>query len=137
MDHQLDEDGGFVLEAATVQDPIGFATSLEDENGPLWGPALVETIRAFRNWTGLLAMVHATTTGGWWSARTAGSRSRRRSRPSSAARSTGRCDWSREVLVAAGARAMSWTGLVRTHVQGSCRMGSDAERSVVDANGES
>jgi choline dehydrogenase-like flavoprotein len=29
------------------------------------------------------------------------------------------------------------TGVVSTHVQGSCRMGSDPARSVVDANGES
>jgi choline dehydrogenase-like flavoprotein len=37
MAHQHDEDGGFVIEATTIQDPIGFATTLEDENGPLWG----------------------------------------------------------------------------------------------------
>ena len=42
MGHQHDEDGGFVIEATTIQDPIGFATTLEDENGPLWGTALVE-----------------------------------------------------------------------------------------------
>ena len=39
MGHQHDEDGGFVVEATTIQDPIGFATTLEDENGPLWGAA--------------------------------------------------------------------------------------------------
>ena len=39
MAHQHDEDGGFVIEATTIQDPIGFATTLEDENGPLWGAA--------------------------------------------------------------------------------------------------
>ena len=37
MGLQHDEDGGFVVEATTIQDPIGFATTLEDENGPLWG----------------------------------------------------------------------------------------------------
>jgi len=30
-----------------------------------------------------------------------------------------------------------WTGLVSTHVQGTCRMGDDPARSVVDRNGES
>ena len=45
MGHQHDEDGGFVIEATTIQDPIGFATTIEDENGPLWGAALVETVR--------------------------------------------------------------------------------------------
>jgi choline dehydrogenase-like flavoprotein len=29
-----------------------------------------------------------------------------------------------------------WTGLVTTHIQGSCRMGSDSDRSVVDASAE-
>ncbi len=58
MDHQHDEDGGFVIEATTIQDPIGFATTVEDENGPLWGTALVETVREFRRWIGLLVMVN-------------------------------------------------------------------------------
>ena len=58
MDHQRDEDGGFVIEATTIQDPISFATTLEDENGPLWGQPLVEAVRKFRHWVGLLAMVN-------------------------------------------------------------------------------
>ena len=58
MGHQHDEDGGFVIEATTIMDPIGFATTVEDENGPLWGAALVETLRGFRRWVGLLVMVN-------------------------------------------------------------------------------
>jgi choline dehydrogenase-like flavoprotein len=45
--------------------------------------------------------------------------------------------FSRTVLEAAGATRICWTGLASTHVQGSCRMGDDPERSVVDRNGES
>ena len=37
MKHQHDEDGGFVIEATTIQDPISFATTLRGESGPLWG----------------------------------------------------------------------------------------------------
>ena len=37
---------------------------------------------------------------------------------------------------AAGATQVCWTGLASTHVQGSCRMGDDPERSAVDRNGE-
>jgi choline dehydrogenase-like flavoprotein len=44
--------------------------------------------------------------------------------------------FSREVLEAAGAKQVCWTGLASTHVQGSCRMGDDPERSAVDRNGE-
>jgi hypothetical protein len=37
MKFRHDVDGGFVVEAATVQDSIGFATGLCDEQGmPLW-----------------------------------------------------------------------------------------------------
>src|SRR4029453_5979981 len=45
--------------------------------------------------------------------------------------------FSREVLEAAGAKQVAWTGISSTHVQGSCRMGDDPARSVVDRNGES
>ena len=58
MAHQRDADGGFVIEATTMMDPIGFATSVEDESGPLWGDALVETLRGYRRWIGILAMVN-------------------------------------------------------------------------------
>ena len=58
MDFQHDEEGGFVIEATTIQDPISFATTLRDEQGPFWGPRLVEAVRGFRNWIGLLALVN-------------------------------------------------------------------------------
>jgi choline dehydrogenase-like flavoprotein len=45
--------------------------------------------------------------------------------------------FSREVLEAAGATQVCWTGIASTHVQSSCRMGDDPARSVVDRNGES
>ncbi len=50
MDHQLDEDGGFVIEATTIQDPISFATTLCDEEGPLGGPG--SSRRCARSGTG-------------------------------------------------------------------------------------
>ncbi|MGD1059408.1 MAG: GMC family oxidoreductase, partial [Solirubrobacteraceae bacterium] len=46
-------------------------------------------------------------------------------------------DFSAEVLRAAGAKRVLRTDLFTTHVQGSCRMGSDPSRSAVDANCES
>jgi choline dehydrogenase-like flavoprotein len=49
----------------------------------------------------------------------------------------GALQFSRDVLEAAGATQVCWTGLVSTHVQGGCRMGDDPTRSVVDRNGES
>jgi choline dehydrogenase-like flavoprotein len=40
-------------------------------------------------------------------------------------------------MEAAGAKQIAWTGPASTHVQGTCRMGSDAARSVVDEHCES
>ena len=58
MDFMRDEDGGFVLEASTIQDPIGFATSISDEDGPMWGERLVEAVRRYRNWNGILILAN-------------------------------------------------------------------------------
>jgi choline dehydrogenase-like flavoprotein len=49
----------------------------------------------------------------------------------------GALDFTRKVLLEAGASSVRWTGLITTHVQGTCRMGSDPERSVVDADAQS
>jgi choline dehydrogenase-like flavoprotein len=132
MDHQHDEDGGFVIEASTIQDPIGFATALEDDNGPMWGEPLVEAVRKYRYWNGVLAMVNDENNGtvglGDQFAVDFNGRERRRLDDSLA--------FSREVLLAAGAKQVLWSGIASTHVQGSCRMGDDPAVSVVDRNAE-
>jgi choline dehydrogenase-like flavoprotein len=136
QDHRHDSDGGFVVEAVTMQDPIGFAVNLTDERGPLWGEPLNAALRRFRHWTGLLAMVTDDNHG----AVIAGDDGRESYSCDFDAqelqRIDGALDFTREVLEAAGARQLAWTGLVTTHIQGSCRMGDDPGRSVVDANGE-
>ncbi len=135
MDHQHDEDGGFVIEASTIQDPIGFATALEDENGPMWGEPLVEAVRHYRRWVGLLAMVNDENNAtvelredGEHFGVEFNDRERKRLEDSLA--------FSREVLLAAGAKQVVWSGIASTHVQGSCRMGDDPAVSVVDGNAE-
>jgi choline dehydrogenase-like flavoprotein len=137
MGHQHDEDGGFVIEATTIQDPIGFATTLEDERGPLWGADLVEALRGFRRWVGLLVMVNDENNGtvrvDEHGAESFEASFNERER----ARIDGALDFTREVLVHAGASRVRYTGLMTTHVQGTCRMGSDPERSVVDADAQS
>jgi choline dehydrogenase-like flavoprotein len=137
LDHQLDEDGGFVVEATTLMDPIGFATTVEDENGPLWGRPLVDHMRAFRRWIGMLVMVNDDNNGaveldedGNESFTVSFSGAERE-------RLHGAFEFTRSVFEAAGASQVRWTGLVTTHVQGTCRMGSDPERSVVDTDAQS
>jgi choline dehydrogenase-like flavoprotein len=138
QDYRDNEDGGFVIEAATVQDPIGFAIALEDENGPMWGQPLVEAVRAYRRWSGVLAMVTDDNNGAVIPdlSAAAGDTFTCDFQPAELERIDAALDTSRRVLEAAGARQVLWTGLVTTHMQGSCRMGSDPARSVVDANCE-
>lgn len=136
MKFRHDEDGGFVIEASTVMDPIAFATTIRDENGPLWGPRLVEALRAYRHWNGLLAMVNDENNG---SVIVDGDGSERFAvdfQPGEQKRLDAAMRFCRQVLEAAGAKKVCWTGLISTHVQGGCRMGDDPARSVVDRNCE-
>ena len=137
MAHQRDADGGFVLEATTMMDPIGFATSVEDESGPLWGDALVETLRGYRRWIGILAMANDDNNGSVTVGEDGAESFAAAFTEVELARTGAALDFSRDVLRAAGASSIKWTGLISSHVQGTCRMGSDPERSVVDADSQS
>ena len=137
MEHQHDEDGGFVIEATTMMDPIGFATAVEDENGPLWGDELVATLRSYRRWIGMLAMVNDDNNGSVTVGEDGAESFAAAFTDVELERAGNGLDFARDVLRAAGATSVKWTGLISTHVQGTCRMGSDPERSVVDADGQS
>ena len=131
-----DDAGGFVIEAVTVQDPIGFAASLCDEHGPMWGQPLVDAAKQYRRWVGLLNMSNddnnATAT------LDADGREQFTTdfQPAELQRIQNALQFSRRVLEAAGASRILWSGLATTHMQGSCRMGSDASNSVVDLHGQ-
>lgn len=137
MGHQHDEDGGFVVEATTIQDPIAFATTLEDESGPLWGAPLVEAVRAFRRWVGLLVMANDENNGSVRAGDDGGESFAVSFNAAERARIDGALDFTRAVLREAGATSVRWTGLLTTHVQGTCPMGGDPERSVVDPDAQS
>jgi choline dehydrogenase-like flavoprotein len=138
MQFARDEDGGFIVEAATIQDPIGFATALSDEHDvPLWGEELVEALRKYRYYTGLLTLVNDENTGAAWVDETGADRYSFNFNERERGRIDRSLKFARDVLTEAGARRVYQTGVLSTHVQGSCRMGSDPARSAVDAHGES
>jgi len=137
MAHQHDEDGGFVIEATTMMDPIGFATTVQDENGLLWGNELVATLRDYRRWIGVLAMANDDNNGTVTVDENGAESFAAAFTDAELARTDAALDFSRDVLRAAGATSVKWTGLISSHVQGSVRMGSDPERSAVDADGQS
>jgi choline dehydrogenase-like flavoprotein len=136
-DFAADDAGGFMVEAVTIQDPIGFTVSLCDENGPMWGQPLVDAAKQYRRWVGLLNMSNddnnATAT------LDADGREQFTTdfQPAELQRIQNAFEFSRKVLEAAGASRILWSGLATTHMQGSCRMGSDASNSVVDLHGQS
>jgi len=137
MTHRHDEDGGFVVEAATIQDPIAFATALCDEDGaPVWGEELVDALRRYRYFTGLLTMVNDENHGTAWVDEGGRDRYSYSWDEVEHARNERSLAFAREVLLAAGAKRVFHTGVLSTHVQGGCRMGSDPRRSVVDAHGQ-
>ena len=137
MDFMRDEDGGFVLEASTVQDPIGFATSIADENGPMWGERLVEAARQYRHWNGILVLANDENNGRVVVGDDGSESFEAHFDEIEVERMEKALDFGRRVMEAAGAKQVAWTGPASTHVQGTCRMGSDSARSVVDANCES
>ena len=137
MDFQRDEDGGFVIEAATIQDPIGFATGLCDENDrPLWGDELVEAVHRYRYYTGLLTLVNDENNGTAWVDESGADRYSFDFNERERERIDRSLQFARQVLEASGAKRVYQTNVLSTHVQGSCRMGSDPQRSVVDAHAE-
>jgi choline dehydrogenase-like flavoprotein len=97
----------------------------------------VEAVRGFRHWIGLLAMVNDENNGRVSLDENGAESFEASFNEREQARIDGAHDISRTVLSEAGATRVRWTGLLTTHVQGTCRMGSDPGRSVVDADAQS
>jgi choline dehydrogenase-like flavoprotein len=137
MNHQLDADGGYIVEASTIMDPIAFSSAICDEQGaPLWGEELVNVMRDYRRFTGLLVMANDENRGTAWVDEHGRDRYTTDFAASEIERINSGFEFTRKVLEAAGAKRVLATQLFTTHVQGSCRMGSDPARSAVDANCE-
>ena len=137
FDFAADEDGGFVVEAVSVQDPIGFTVSLCDENGPMWGEPLVEAARQYRRWVGLLNMSNDDNNASVSLDDDGNEVFLADFQPVELERINTAREFSTRVLEAAGATRILWSGLATTHMQGSCRMGADPATSVVDSHCES
>ena len=94
-------------------------------------------MRGYRNWIGLLSLANDDNNSAVVVDESGAERFDVDLRSNELERVDAGLRFSREVLEAAGAKQVYWTGLASTHVQGTCRMGDDPARSVVDRNGES
>jgi choline dehydrogenase-like flavoprotein len=137
FDFAADDDGGFAVEAVTVQDPIGFTVSLCDENGPMWGQPLVDAAKQYRRWVGLLNMSNDDNNASATLDDDGNERFTADFQPVELDRINAARAFSTRVLEAAGATRILWSGLATTHMQGSCRMGADPATSVVDPDCQS
>lgn len=138
MQRMRDADGGYIVEAATIQDPIGFAVALCDEHDtPIWGQELVDVCKQYRRTTGLLAMVNDENNGHCMVDQQGRDRYSFALSETERQRIADSVAFAQEVLRRAGARRIVQTNIYSTHPQGSCRMGSDPDRSVVDGHAES
>lgn len=130
-----DANGGFVVEATTLLDPIGLASNLVDGGmRPLWGPRLAEVMSRYRHLAGLFMMTNDSNVGiiratedlmGEFEVPMPAEDRERLDRAHR---------FCLDVLSAAGAVDHVSTGYMTSHVQGSVRMGSDPERSSTDAD---
>jgi choline dehydrogenase-like flavoprotein len=97
----------------------------------------VASLRRYRNFTGLLTMVSDENHGTAWVDAEGRDRYSFQWSETERRRIDESLRFARDVLLAAGAKRVLQTGLLSTHVQGGCRMGSDPARSAVNAHGES
>ncbi len=135
---QHDEDGGYVIEASTIQDPIAFATTLRDEDGPDSGAQRLVEARAEVPPLERRARDGRTT-------RTTASvvvdeNGMERFDVDFNEREVGRIDaaleFSKDILSAAGATQLAGPASPRPTSRAACRMGDDPERSAIDRNGK-
>ncbi|MFI6323606.1 GMC family oxidoreductase N-terminal domain-containing protein [Nonomuraea sp. NPDC050556] len=125
--HCLDFQRDFVMEATTIQDPVAFASSL-----PLWGVDLKRVMHDYRRWAGMLVMSNDLNT----ASVAPGDVFTKHFSPVERRRLDSSLSFAVDVLRAAGATRVIWTGLCTSHVQGSAPMGAPAQ-SVVDKDGQS
>ena len=117
MTFQGDAAGGFIVEAATIQDPIGFAIMLCDEDGTaMWGPELNDLVRRYRYFTGLLTMVTDQNNGTAWIDEDSRDRWSYSFNAVERERDVAARQFAREVLLAAGARRVLPSSQSSTHV---------------------
>jgi glycine/D-amino acid oxidase-like deaminating enzyme len=125
--HCLDHQRDFLVEATTIQDPVSFAESLVEADGrPIWGARLTGLVAGYRQWAGLLVMATDDNTGVITIGPTGAADIAKAFSATERSRLEAGLTFAVEVLKAAGAREVVWTGLSTSHVQGTVPIGPAA-----------
>jgi choline dehydrogenase-like flavoprotein len=134
------EKGGFLLEASEVMEgPLSFAEFVVDEDGiPLWGARQKRILKDYKHYAGVFINIHDSNDGEVFRDKATGQE--KFHKPVTSAdkqkikRARALC---REAFYAAGATETVDSIYASHHVQGTCRMGYDPRKSVVNESCES
>jgi choline dehydrogenase-like flavoprotein len=131
------EKGGFLLEASEVMEgPLGFAEFLvDDERVPLWGRRHKQILRDYKHFAGVFINIHDSNDGRVFRDKETGQEKFHKPLTSSDKQKMEKArSLCREAFHAAGANEIFDSIYASHHVQGTCRMGKDQTKSVVDSN---
>ncbi|MDG6998321.1 MAG: GMC family oxidoreductase [Nitrososphaerota archaeon] len=134
------EKGGFLLEGSEVMEgPLSFAELMQDEDGlPLWGERQKKIMENYGHYAGIFINIHDANDGRIFrDPETGQDKYYKPVTSEDKARFKAAKALSREGLYAAGAKDTLDSAYVSHHVQGSCRMGEDVSKSVVNSHCES
>ncbi len=134
------EKGGFLLEASEVMEgPLSFSELITDEEGiPLWGAMQKSVMKDYGKFAGIFINIHDANNGRIFrDPETGQEKFHKPVTGEDKAKFRAARALCREGLYAAGARETFGSLYVSHHVQGSCRMGEDTSKSVVNSSCES
>lgn len=134
------ERGGFLLEGSEVMEgPLSFAELMQDEDGlPLWGARQKKIMKDYRHYAGIFINIHDANDGRIFrDPETGQDKYHKPITIEDKSKFKAAKSLCREGLYAAGAKDTLDSAYISHHVQGSCRMGEDVSRSVVNSHCES
>jgi choline dehydrogenase-like flavoprotein len=139
-DFALEEKGGFLLEMSeTMEGPLGFSEVVTDESGiPLVGERLQKAVKNYKRVAGIFINIHDSNDGAiTWNRVKNESVYFKPITLEDENRFEKAVSLSKEAMNAAGAKEFYRSVYLSHHVQGTCRIGEDREKSVANSNFES
>ena len=134
----LEKNGGFLLEASTVfEAPIGFTDTLLDADGnPVWGRELKRITKDYRKMAGVFINTHDMNNGSVEIDDSGKTKLYKKFTQNDREHFRKARDLVYEAMQSVGVKEVMHSVYLSHHVQGTCRIGENKEKSVVDSNYE-